>query len=263
MQNKLDKNLADANFVLNHRKEKFPLGGVNRKDLYESDPLPYLEQHQIIFAIRAIELLNKKGFWSSNGDVERNIQKVFARLGYVFKDHNNMLQEANLILPQLEARMKGGFCRELCLYTLFQMKKIAPHLSIEAGIFSTSTHTVLIFGRNDPSSAVICDLWAETIYPLSELKSKQKRTPDIPTVALQGPDQIGLFSTCHFLDGNLQLEKTLPLEVITKLQREKASTANPKPENLTVTNRHRFHAQTPDNNPLPEYGPLTGGYRFP
>lgn len=58
------------------------------------------------------------------------------------------------------------------------------------------------FNKNE---AVVCDVWSEEIYPLSELEFKQKNNPDIPCVLMVSPGTILFYRALHYLSGEIKI----------------------------------------------------------
>lgn len=206
MQSRLELNLSYARFVLIERQKIFPLGGINREDYHRSQPEKYKEQLIILMAIRLIELEFPADIKDQFSQIFEPVAKILKKNGYTFKNFEELRDSPHkdIIIDLLKSSLKGGACKELSCWTCDHIKEIAPLITINFGFFLD--HRVLIIGEPyNRNEAVICDVWSEEIYPLSELKFIKNNNPDIPCVLLVPPGRILFNRGLHYLSGEIKI----------------------------------------------------------
>lgn len=169
-------NRVIAQFGLDLKKKRFPLGALNRKDLFDASPEEFTQQLIIL-----IELRTKYS------------------LGEVSLDSD------------LVNQLKGAFCDELAQLTRELIKKKVQNLDTCVEIARLDSHSFIVIGRkkesnpNDPATwgdehAVILDPWSDEIYTLAEFKIKQKSNIAIPMYKFASPTLMKILPI-HYLSG--------------------------------------------------------------
>jgi hypothetical protein len=165
-----------AEFGLNYAKQRFPLGGLNRKDVFEANPELIMSQIEIMIKFRA-QPTNSPAY------------------------------------QQYMDQLKGGCCGDLSYITRTAIKDKFPLASVE--VVDLSHHQLLIIGRrknsdpdrisdwvcpqNEPASYFL-DVWAGEFYPVADYMEKQLFEPGIPFYEC-GADGIFKLSNDHHLSG--------------------------------------------------------------
>lgn len=95
------------------------------------------------------------------------------------------------VIRQCNAKLKGGYSKDLSYFTQSHIKKNYPNARVE--VAELSNHYFIVIGRkqdshlsdfttwyDDRNRTVILDPWSEEIYQLSEFRKKQKNNKPIP-----------------------------------------------------------------------------------
>lgn len=170
-------NLLYAEYGMRYSKSRFPLGGINRKDVFDKNTNEIIAQLQIL-------------------DTLRKQYKLPSRDGDIIKENTN--------------KLKGAFCGELSNIVRNAILTTHPEACVE--IVTLEFHELILIGRkrgnpNDISTWIdeknegyFLDPWANEIYPVSDLPVK-KTSPIIPFYSFGGPSGLTL-NTVHYLSGN-------------------------------------------------------------
>lgn len=156
-------------------KQQFPYGGLNRESVVNN-----LSQQELINQLSILSTLRS---CYDNADTNQHI-----------------------ILQCLRA-LKGGYCGELATKTASYIREKDPNVNAE--LVSLDNHELVVIGRrknSDPKDprtwgdkAVLCDPWAEKMYPVTDLE--KERRPENNIRFFRDPVNRCNLSTEHYLKG--------------------------------------------------------------
>jgi hypothetical protein len=156
----LQQNLNYAEYGLQVCRERYAYGALNRKSTYDKYRAEEAYLEQIALQSRYRELLELVAIKSG-------------KLSVAEKDE----------METLENYLKGGFCTELAIFTKKIILERYPDALVEI-VDCGDAHAGVLIGRNKESDsndsatwdeqAIICDSWAEIIYPITEFANKQQ-----------------------------------------------------------------------------------------
>lgn len=170
-------NFIYAQFGMQFSKERFPLGGINRKDIFDKNT------EEIIPQLKILDILRKQ--------------------------YKCSCPDGNVIAENMK-QLKGAFCGELSAEVRLAILKKFPQACVE--LISFNFHELILIGRkrgnpkdintwiDTENEGYFLDIWSDEIYPISELPNK-KKNPIIPFYSFGGPNGLILHNV-HYLTGN-------------------------------------------------------------
>lgn len=185
----LEYSMLCANDGLTLCKEKYPLGGTNRKDVMDKYKDSDEFKNNVKNSNRYLEIMTQL---KNNDTIDNDT-----------KEQQTVLEDKLL---------KGGGCTVLAFLLRRVLWKKYKDITVE--VVAIDNHHFVVINRNpasDPTdirtwgnTAVICDYWANMAYPASEFMEKQRNCKDIPSY--ETPDNNDptklVLSNEHFLKGN-------------------------------------------------------------
>jgi len=167
-------------------KHTFPLGAINRKDVYDKNP--EASQQQLFLINKMRHLIKKK----------------------------NLEPEDIKLFEKYSSQLQGGACGEFVMHAIPVLQLRFPNLRIEGVNFTFHQSIVIGRKRGNPNDVktwvdkdnegIFLDLWTDEYYPISKL-AEQKKKPPIPYYLFAtgtNPNQLSLLilSKDHYLSGD-------------------------------------------------------------
>lgn len=177
----LEQNLEYANYGLAECNKRFPLGGLNRKDVFD-------------------KLMTESR--------DKLILQVKLRNQYRLSSTEKLLSNPETYSPiDFTNKLQGAYCGDLANYTAYVIAQKYPDITTE--VAQCDGHEFVVINRkkeSDPANittwgdeAVVCDPWAGKMYAVEKFFAMQQQE-DVPSYAINN-DLTHTLCEKHYLSG--------------------------------------------------------------